>query len=42
MKFKADENLPIELLADLRAAGHEAQTVPEEGQSLQGGTVNGW
>ena len=31
MKFKLDENLPVELLADLRAAGHEAHTVPEEG-----------
>jgi predicted nuclease of predicted toxin-antitoxin system len=31
MKFKVDENLPVELLADLRAAGHEALTVPEEG-----------
>jgi predicted nuclease of predicted toxin-antitoxin system len=31
MKFKLDENLPLELLADLRSAGHQAQTVPEEG-----------
>ncbi len=31
MKFKVDENLPVELLADLRAGGHEAQTVPDEG-----------
>jgi predicted nuclease of predicted toxin-antitoxin system len=31
MKFKVDENLPVELLADLRAAGHDALTVPEEG-----------
>ena len=31
MKFKVDENLPVELLADLRAGGHEAHTVPEEG-----------
>ena len=31
MKFKVDENLPVELVADLRAAGHQAQTVPEEG-----------
>lgn len=30
MKFKLDENLPVELLADLHAAGHEAQTVPDE------------
>lgn len=31
MRLKLDENLPIELLADLRAAGHNAETVPEEG-----------
>ena len=31
MKFKVDENPPIELVGDLQAAGHEAQTVPEEG-----------
>lgn len=31
MKFKLDENLPTELLTDLRAAGHEAASVPEEG-----------
>lgn len=31
MKFKLDENLPAELLADLRAAGHEAESVPDEG-----------
>ena len=31
MKFKLDENLPVELLADLHAAGRQAQTVPEEG-----------
>ena len=31
MKFKLDENLPLELIADLRQAGHEAHTVPEEG-----------
>lgn len=29
MKLKIDEHLPVELLADLRAAGHEAETVPE-------------
>ncbi|MBV9742863.1 MAG: DUF5615 family PIN-like protein [Acidobacteriia bacterium] len=33
MKFKLDENLPIELAADLRALGHDADTVPEEGLS---------
>lgn len=25
MKFKVDENLPAELLDDLRVAGHEAE-----------------
>lgn len=30
MKFKIDENLPAELVADLRAAGHEAETVPAQ------------
>jgi len=34
MKFKVDENLPAELLLDLRAAGHQAETVP--GQGLTG------
>jgi hypothetical protein len=31
MKFKLDENLPVELAGDLRTAGHEAQTIPEQG-----------
>ena len=31
MKVKLDENLPTELLDDLRAAGHEADTVRDEG-----------
>jgi len=31
VKFRVDENLPVELVADLRAAGHEAQTAREEG-----------
>jgi predicted nuclease of predicted toxin-antitoxin system len=31
VKVKLDENLPAELLDDLRAAGHEADTVGEEG-----------
>ena len=31
MKFKIDENLPAELLDDLRVAGHEAETVLDEG-----------
>lgn len=33
MKFKIDENLPAELLSDFRAAGHEADTVWDEGLS---------
>jgi len=31
VKVKLDENLPAELLDDLRAAGHEADTVGDEG-----------
>ena len=31
MKFKDDENLPVEAADLLRAAGHEADTVQEEG-----------
>ena len=31
MRFKLDENLPVELLDDLRAAGHEADGLPDEG-----------
>ncbi|MDP9120176.1 MAG: DUF5615 family PIN-like protein [Acidobacteriota bacterium] len=31
MKLKLDENLPIELLDDLRKAGHDADSVQEEG-----------
>ena len=31
MKFKLDENLPVELVADLRGLGHEADTVADEG-----------
>jgi predicted nuclease of predicted toxin-antitoxin system len=31
MKFKVDENLPAELLDDLRIVGHEAETVSDEG-----------
>ena len=30
MKVKLDENLPAKLLDDLRAAGHEADTVRDE------------
>ena len=31
MKFKIDENLSREIAADLRAGGHDADTVDEEG-----------
>ena len=31
MKFKLDENLPVELVTDLRALGHDADTVTGEG-----------
>ena len=31
MKFKLDENLPAELVSDLRALGHDADTVADEG-----------
>ena len=31
MRFKLDENLPVEILEDLRAAGHEADSVYDEG-----------
>lgn len=31
MRFKLDENLPIELRDDLRTLGHDAETVPDEG-----------
>ena len=34
MRFKVDENLPVEVAAALNAAGHEADTVNDEG--LQG------
>ena len=33
MRFKVDENLPIEVAALLREAGHDAHTVNEEGVS---------
>lgn len=38
MKFKIDENLPAELASDLRAMGHDADTVVDEGL---GGTSDG-
>ena len=31
MKFKVDENLAAEVAADLRAAGHDADTPPDQG-----------
>jgi predicted nuclease of predicted toxin-antitoxin system len=31
MRFKVDENLPIEAAELLRQAGHDAMTVPEQG-----------
>ena len=31
MKFKLDENLPVELADDLRGLGHDADTVVSEG-----------
>jgi hypothetical protein len=31
VRFKLDENLPVELLDDLRAAGHEADVLRDEG-----------
>ena len=31
MRFKVDENLPAEVVAELRAAGHDAEHVLDEG-----------
>jgi predicted nuclease of predicted toxin-antitoxin system len=31
VKFKLDENLPVELVTDLRVLGHHADTVVDEG-----------
>ena len=31
MKFKIDENLPAEIRDDLRATGHDAELVSDEG-----------
>jgi predicted nuclease of predicted toxin-antitoxin system len=31
MKFKTDENMPLEAAADLRQAGHDALTVADQG-----------
>jgi predicted nuclease of predicted toxin-antitoxin system len=33
MRFKVDENLPAEIRDDLRAIGHEAETVTDEGMA---------
>ena len=33
MRIKLDENMPVELRDDLRALGHDADTVPDEGIS---------
>jgi hypothetical protein len=38
VNFKLDENLPTELVDDLRTAGHEADALHEEG--LIGGSDN--
>lgn len=35
MKVKLDENLPFEILTDLRQAGHDAESVRDEGLSGQ-------
>ena len=31
MKFKLDENLPVELVEDFRVLGHDADTIIDEG-----------
>jgi predicted nuclease of predicted toxin-antitoxin system len=31
VKFKRDENLPVELVTDLRGLGHDVDTVIDEG-----------
>ena len=31
MKFKLDENLPVELAVELRAMGHDTDTLADEG-----------
>ncbi len=33
MRFKVDENLPQELISDLAEAGHDAETVVQEGMA---------
>jgi len=36
MKIKLDENLPAQLAHNLRALGHDVETVPEEGLRVPG------
>ena len=31
MRFKLDENLPVELAAEMRGMGHDTDTVADEG-----------
>lgn len=33
MKFKLDENMPIEVADPIRDAGHEVLTVPDQGMT---------
>jgi predicted nuclease of predicted toxin-antitoxin system len=39
MNFKVDENLPAELVSDLVALGHDAETVVDEGLSGSADTL---
>ncbi|MBI4606582.1 MAG: DUF5615 family PIN-like protein [Planctomycetes bacterium] len=39
MKFKVDENLPVELAKDLRRGGHEAESVVDEGLAGASDTI---
>jgi Domain of unknown function (DUF5615) len=39
MKFKVDENLPLELAVSLREAGHDALTVLDQGLGAAGAYV---
>ena len=40
MRFKLDENLPVELAAELRAMGHDTDTVADE--RLCGEPIRPW
>jgi hypothetical protein len=40
VNFKIDENLPAEIGRDLREAGHEADTVHDEGMTGSADAVN--